>query len=368
MVALAERHLLELQDAGRRPGITPIEMTTVANDTTLFTHAEDRKGGLAHADPRLGEPALRRALELGVSFLRRRQGQNGVWKGFRLPPGPATSWLTAHVAWVCESVPGLDGACRSAAAHLERVGPDDGGWGFNRRVGIDTRSTALALLVLHRFRRPVPDFLLAELLRAQLPGGGFATYAPGAGATSGWHAAHPDVTIVAVEALRRYGLGEPERRALAWLEGEAPRTGVASYWWQGPEYGLWLRAKVGVLRDARTADAVTAALAEARPVPQSAQLLAAAVGLGLGEERPAEASAAHLVRTQLADGSWPCAPCLRVTDPREAETRPQLRGRVYGDARRIFSTAHGVAALQALADRRTGGRASASLSIPAETG
>ena len=313
---------------------------------------------------------LRHALELGVSFLRRRQNRNGVWKGFRLPPGPATSWLTAHVAWVCEDVPELHGACRRAALHLERVGPDDGGWGHNRRVGIDSDSTAQALLVLDRFRRPVPDFLLEALLRAQLPGGGVATYAPGAGATGGWHTAHPDVTVVAVEALRRYEFAQAAERALDWVEAETLRSGFASYWWPGPEYGLWVRAKAGIVHDPRTAGAVTAALADTRPAPHGAQLLAAALALGREEEPEplVETAAAQLLRTQLVDGSWPCSPCLRVTDPRETETRADLRGRVYADGRRVFSTAHAVAALQALVDRGTGGNSRASLSIPAETG
>jgi hypothetical protein len=47
----------------------------------------------------------------------------------------------------------------------------------------------------------------------------------------------------------------------------------------------------------------------------------------------------------LGDGSWPCAPCLRVTDPHEHVTHPHLRGTCYADGRRIFSTAHAVAAL-----------------------
>ena len=334
-----------------------------------MTLARPQGRRLAHADPSPGPATLRHALDLGVSFLRRRQSRNGVWKGFRLPPGPATTWLTAHVAWVCEDVPGLGDARRLAALHLERIGPDDGGWGYNRRVGVDSDSTAQALLVLRRFGSAVPDFLLETLLRAQLPDGGFATYAPGAGRISGWHAAHPDVTIVAVEALRRYGLREAEERALGWLAGDGLRPSFASYWWPGNAYGLWACAKVRLHVPGMTR-AVAAAVAGAPPAPQGAQLLAAALALGLDreDEQIVEAAAARLVGTQLADGSWPCSPCLRVTDPRETETLPELRGRVYADERRVFSTAHAVAALQAMLDRGSRARASDSLSIPVETG
>ena len=324
---------------------------------------------LAHADPSPSATTLRRALDLGVSFLRRRQSRNGVWKGFRLPPGPATTWLTAHVAWVCEEVPALRDARTRAALHLRHIGPEDGGWGYNRRVGVDSDSTAQALLVLGCYPSTVPHFLLETLLRAQLPEGGFATYSPRAGRVSGWHAAHPDVTIVAVAALRRYGLHEAEERALEWLAGEGLRSGFASYWWPGTAYGLWARARVHVRGPGMTT-AVTAALAGALPTPQGAQLLAAALALGLeGEhEKTTEAAAAQILGTQLTDGSWPCSPCLRVTDPRETETLPELPGRVYADERRIFSTAHAVAALQAMFDRVGRARPSDSSSIPVETG
>jgi len=309
----------------------------------LLDRAFGAPRGLAYADPRLHRDVLERAFELGVSFLRRRQGRDGVWKGFLLPPGAATTWLTAHVAWVVEDVPALTDACRRAALHLEAVGPEDGGWGYNRRVGVDSDSTAQALLVLHRFERPVPDFLLDVLLRAQSTCGGFSTYAPTGGAVNGWQAPHPDVTIVAVEALHRYGCTEPVLRALAWLER---RRGFASYWWLGPHYGLWVRARTG-LHTRRLASAVHTALGDTRSIPQAAHVLAAAFALDL-ERGHLQRAALQLLRTQLSDGSWPCSPCLRVTDPRETETRAELRGKCYGDDRRIFSTAHAVAALQAL--------------------
>jgi hypothetical protein len=300
--------------------------------------------GLAHAEPRLDERELERSLRLGVSFLKKRQRADGVWKGFLLPPGAATTWLTAHVAWVVEDVPALDDACRRACRYLESVGPDDGGWGYNRRVGVDSDSTAQALLVLHRFGRDVPGFLLDVLLAAQGPDGGFATYRPSGNAASGWHAPHPDVTVVAAEALRRYGCLEPRQRALRWLEAQ---TRLASYWWVGPEYGLWAQARTGIHAPGIAA-AVTAALAESRSTPQAAQVLAA--GLALDVERTRlEAIALRLLGTQLADGSWPCSSCLRVTEPCETETRAELRGRTYADGRRIFSTAHAVAALFHLA-------------------
>ena len=296
--------------------------------------------GLAHPGPKLDAPSLVRAVRLGVSFLQRRQRPDGVWKGFLLPPGAATSWLSAHVAWVVEDVPALEDACRRAAGYLVAIGPDDGGWGYNRRVGVDSDSTAQALLVLDRFGREVPGFLVHGLLRARQADGGFATYAPRGGTPSGWQTSHPDVTAVAVEALRRHGHPMQAPRRL-------DAAGFASYWWAGPEYGLWVRARTGIRTPALEA-AVRKALRERQPTPQAAQVLAAALAFGVEREhlRP---TALHLLATQLADGSWPCSPCLRVTDPGELETRADLRGKIYADERRIFSTAHAVAALFRLA-------------------
>jgi hypothetical protein len=305
--------------------------------------------GLAHAHPSLDEGTLEHALELGASFLRRRQGRDGVWKGFLLPPGASTTWLTAHVAWVVENVPALTCACRCAALHLDSIGPEDGGWGYNRRVGVDSDSTAQALVVLHRFELPVPDFLLQALLRAQTPAGGFSTYVPNGNPLNGWQAPHPDVTIAAVEALRRYGRTEPAMRALGWLDAAWTSSEFASYWWVGPHYALWACTRVG-LRSPRIEDAVRTALADTQSTPPAAHLLAAGLALDL-ESSQLAAAALQLLRTQLADGSWPCSPCLRVTDPGQVETRPELAGRCYADARRTFSTAHSVAAIQAMLQR-----------------
>src|SRR5216684_8928849 len=81
-----------------------------------------RPHGLAHVDPLPDPETVRRAVEFGCTFLRRRQARTGAWKGFLLPPGAATSWLTAHVAFVVEDVPELTDACRRAALHLESTG------------------------------------------------------------------------------------------------------------------------------------------------------------------------------------------------------------------------------------------------------
>jgi hypothetical protein len=157
------------------------------------------------------------------------------------------------------------------------------------------------------------------------------------------------VTIIVIETLRRYGHAELAQAALNWLDTPGAEPTFASYWWLGPQYGLWARARTG-LHSPRLAQAVATAFADARSTPQIAQTLAASLALNVAR-RPLEAEATlQLLGTQLSDGSWPCSPCLRATEPSETETRPTMRGQCYADQRRIFSTAHAVAAIHAVLD------------------
>src|SRR5262245_45373884 len=71
--------------------------------------------GLAHAKGRVTASSVERAIAGGVRFLHTHQRSNGIWKGFLLPPGAATTWLTAHVAFVVEDVAELEGECFRAA-------------------------------------------------------------------------------------------------------------------------------------------------------------------------------------------------------------------------------------------------------------
>jgi hypothetical protein len=305
---------------------------------------------LAHGDPTASSTTLHEALRLGVGFLERRQGRNGVWKGFRLPPGAATSWLTAHVAYVVEDVGALSDACRRASDYLEAVGPAAGGWAYNGNVDVDVDSTAQALLVLQRFARPLPEFLVDALLRAQLPDGGFPTYVVRGRAPTGWNVAHEDVTALAAESLRRRGFHSQAARATAWLRTRDATQTFASYWWVGAAYGVWVRARTG-LRSIGLSRAAAELVSTSMTTPELAQAVAAASMLP-GTDRAALVGAARrLLSTQLADGSWTCSASLRLTDPTELDVGPDLRGRRYADGTRTFSTAHALAALQAVRRR-----------------
>ena len=155
------------------------------------------------------------------------------------------------------------------------------------------------------------------------------------------------MTIIVIETLRRYGHAEPARAALNWLDTPTAEPTFASYWWLGPQYGLWARARTG-LHSPRLAEAVATAFADARSTPQIAQTLAASIALQVAQQALQAEATLQLLRTQLSDGSWPCSLCLRATEPSELKTRPAMRGPCYADQRRIFSTAHAVAAVQAV--------------------
>jgi hypothetical protein len=122
--------------------------------------------------------------------------------------------------------------------------------------------------------------------------------------------------------------------------------GVSSYWWEGPAYGLWALTRAGLAPATLSAEAAEALRGSHEP-PELAMALAAAFRLGVDRSLIARKTK-ELLRSQLHDGSWPCAPCLRVTAPTWTGPGEDAPGRRYADRRRIFSTAHAVAALQAV--------------------
>lgn len=308
--------------------------------------------GLLHAEPAPTPKHLAKAIEHGARFLTRQQHADGSLRGFCLYPGASSTWLTAHVCFVVEGVPLLDGLAARAARYLARHGANDGGWGYNRRVAVDCDSTAQALMALQRFALPFPDFLLDQLAAAQAAGGGYPTYAPHRADTprDGWQAVHSEVSLMVWECLRRAG-GFDTRvaRCAAWLATVGEGGVLPAYWWSDNAYALWLQARTGTL-SAAARPAVEALLASGLGCPQLAMVLSAAMTFAATGVDCAHA-ARRLIATQLADGSWPCAPCLRVTSPGTHIAASQAAGKIVADRRRVFATAHAVAALQSYSTR-----------------
>lgn len=313
-------------------------------DDYLFRwmHAPD---GLAHSDPAPTAATIARSLALGVDYLAQRQRHDGAWVDFLLYPGASVEWLTAQVAFVLEDVAEASVLTARAAAYLASVANEDGGWGFCRRVAADCDSTAQALMVLQCHGRAAPRFIVDWLTSAQAPSGGFPTYpVESAEPQRVWQREHAEVTLMVVEAMRRLGVaGERRDRAIAWLHASSTDAVVHSYWWPSPAYAAWLQARVG-FRSSEGGRCAASRLAETTSVPDLPMLLTAALRGDHFECRTAEKALSALVARQHGDGSWSCAPVLRVTDPRAQESG-SLDGRIFAGARRVFSTAHAVAAL-----------------------
>ncbi|WP_239405180.1 prenyltransferase/squalene oxidase repeat-containing protein [Frankia sp. Cj3] len=327
---------------------------TRARDLTLASlertlDAIPRRGlrRLAHATPSPDCMRAHRAVELGAAFLRRRQRQDGALRDFALEPGLSDAWMTAHVALVLEGVPKARQVQSRAAGYLFMQGCAKGAWGFNGRVREDADSTAQALIVLAGSGYAVPRAWRDTLLGFQHPNGGFSTYrCPTTGPVNGWQAPHADVTLAAHAALRDLDL-DAATRAQAFLERLVANDGLATaYWWATPAYCLWAQVKFGF--GGRQAGSKAAEeLAGAPSGPLDVAMLGWAAASELTSSATADA-VSYLLATQLVDGSWPCSPCLRVTDPALHSSRLKAPGRVYSGGRRVFSTAHAVAAVAKL--------------------
>ena len=299
---------------------------------------------------------LREAIAAGLGFLARTQRGDGLWHGFMLVPGTSTDWITAHVAYVLEELSQARALRERAADALLAHARGRPGWGYNLRVGIDSDSSAQALIVLHGTGRAIAPEWVARLLDAREEDGGFATFlpsAPGGHAYGWWEMPHADVTLIALDALERLGGHEQVcEGSRAWLESRAVEGVLPAYWWTSPAYSLWAQARAGFDPPAGARVARGLLARERRPV-YLAMLIAAALH-GEGSSQQLDAAVARLLHARHEDGSWPCDPCLRTTDPAHAGGF-DAPGRVYADRFRACSTAHAVAALARAHDARERG-------------
>ena len=171
------------------------------------------------------------AVQAGLGFLARAQREDGLWRGFMLAPGASTEWITAHVALLLEDIPEARAMRERAARGLFASTRGRPGWGYNHRVGIDSDSTAQAIMVLHGLGHAIEEAWVEQLLATHREEGGFGTYAttrPDGQARTWWEMPHADVTLIVVEALARLDRCAEERAlASAWLEQRAARRRAA---------------------------------------------------------------------------------------------------------------------------------------------
>jgi hypothetical protein len=302
---------------------------------------------------------LDRCVRRGLRFLGQHQRKDGSFRGFLLFPGASSEWITAHVAFVLEDVPEATDICERAARYLQAAVSDQLGCGYNARVGEDNDSTAQALLVIHRFGFAVEGPALRALVESRFPDGGFPTYRPTvknlAMAPNGWYYPHGDVTAIVITLLERLGAYRAAANsARQWLSEQLVEGLLPAYWWTGWHYGLWAQSLIGLI-DERSLSMALDLASECSPHPFTGIALNSVLRHSNESTTSAKiaTSAHYLCSTQWGDGSWSCDPVLRVTSRRVVSAGPDIPGRTYRDRRRVFSTAHNVAALWQFATART---------------
>lgn len=281
----------------------------------------------------------------GVDFIRRHQREDGALIDFLLPIGSSDGWMTAHVAWVVEEVPELERVRHKAAGYLNWLGNESNGvWGYNTLVGNDCDSTAQALLVLHNAGYKVPSSWVMELAAQQHANGGYSTFRKHKLFPNGWQIPHPDVTLVVVAALRRLGIApEAQLRATKWIDALDNASELIPYWWSSPAYIYWCSMRTG-RHSSKVSKFLSNTLPSATTVPDLAMLTWASLR-EKGWSNDTLSGVNRLISLQRNDGSWPCSPCLRLTNPAIMAPKVNAPGTIYSGQRRNFSTAHAVAAL-----------------------
>jgi hypothetical protein len=305
-----------------------------------------RAGGPSQTSTADTRTAIAVGVNEGLGFLERTQRSHGLWRGFMLMPGASTDWISAHVALLLEDVPETHAMRERVARGLLGHAAGRPGWGYNRRVGIDSDSSAQAIMVLQRLDHEIALAWIERLLSTRCEDGGFATFAssrPDGLPRTWWEMPHPDVTLVVVETLRRLdGYTEERDAALVWLSSQLVEGVLPAYWWTSPAYSLWAQGRAGFELETTARRATELLAGEHRPV-YLAMLISAALAQG-GWSAPLDAAVKRLVRERQRDGSWRCAPCLRTTRANHPGGF-DAPGPTYADRYRVFSTAHAVAAL-----------------------
>jgi len=211
----------------------------------------------------------------------------------------------------------------------------------------DADSTSLALLFLAALGTSAPDAAYAALRRYQREDGGFSTFLSD-GLTGSWGISHPEITPIAVLALRTaagaISTADAARALAAIRRARRPDGLWEAFWWASPlpacEANLACLAALG---QPENPPEPLSSLA-----PDDALQVALLLSLSTPRETPARVAGliCTLLATQNSDGAWRAAPSLRI--PPRSCARPWEvpgTGPLYADPDRLFTTATALAAL-----------------------
>jgi squalene cyclase len=296
----------------------------------------------------LGTPALKEAIAAGLNYILARQGEDGSWTEWALPPGSSSTWTTAYVGFKLRNLP--SDIASKTAPHIQAAARwlgdhtfADCGWGYNEVVGSDADSTSYAILFLASVGRQVPHGPYTLLHNLQCTDGGVSTYLP-IGKPNSWNVSHPDVTPTALLAMLTHPKPEHSaiQRGIEYVLREKTSAGIwNSFWWGSCLYGT--EASLSLLDAAGIDMPISAALYQI--TPNNAFEIALLASSLLYANHDGSHIMIHelvnkLICQQKTDGSWNTAPILRVTrqdcyEPWASDNPGQL----YEESAGFFTTA-----------------------------
>ena len=281
------------------------------------------------------------SIQAAAQFLIAHQDTDGLWRDYRLPPGPSTSWTSACVAWCLAAAvpqsPALQVAVQALHANWKT-----GGWGYNSSTAIDADSTAWVLRFMARMQHPCISDATRYLSPFIAQGGGVHTFPSQRFGT--WAHQHADVTPVVGLALLECG-GDPDiiEQLRTWsLANQSSEGHWHSFWWSTHAYATARNLEFLAASGGLTGIAIHSArrwFASQSPASSSfeaAQHLIISTLLKI----PSDQLADNLIRLQIPDGGWPASPVLIVPDQMNAGLPS-----THADSKRLMSTAMALHAL-----------------------
>jgi squalene cyclase len=290
-------------------------------------------------------PALA-AIVGACRYLVGRQGRDGFWRDYELPPGASTEWVTAFVGYA------LLGA-RSACAHTDsfsralsalRSSCRPSGWGYNAAVATDADTTAWAVRSFVRAHAELPIEPISCLEAYVGPGGGARTFVCGP-RYGRWTIEHVDVTAVLGLAMKEAGAsGSALERVRRWTLDQRNGDGLwTSFWWTFDAYAtarvLEFLAGTGGI----PGDVVEASRCYVEQRRDSATAMETANLLMISSRAGAcpDAWISSLLGRQRSDGGWPPSRVLKVPNQKTASEDESA----FEDGNGLMSTAMAVMAL-----------------------
>jgi hypothetical protein len=249
------------------------------------------------------------ALAAGAAHLAARQGRDGTWRDYDLPPGASDAWVTAvaGTALAC-AAPGscADAISRARAALLLRRRP--GGWGYNAAAACDADSTAWAVRLLGAG---------TALLGPYLDRDGHAHTFADRERFGSWSWRHADVTAAAGLALARTGPAWAQRQVrAACLSTQREDGGWRAFWWSDDAYATWSALNLLAVTGGVPPSVATRARGFLAGAGDGAHALGAALRLGIAGllGAPVGRRRCRLIALQRPDGGWPGSSALLVPD------------------------------------------------------